>query len=67
MGGFIAGAIQFAGTLLTAGGVAAAAARFGATGGSGSHRLNDDTTWEWSDNPALCVADYLVTVMDVDP
>ena len=27
--------------------------------GSGSHRLNDSTTWEWSDNPALCVADYL--------
>ena len=27
--------------------------------GSGSHRLNDSSTWEWSDNPALCVADYL--------
>jgi len=27
--------------------------------GSGSHRLNDSTTWEWSNNPALCVADYL--------
>lgn len=27
--------------------------------GSGSHRLNDPTTWEWSDNPALCLADYL--------
>lgn len=27
--------------------------------GSGSHRLADPTTWEWSDNPALCVADYL--------
>ena len=29
------------------------------SGGSGSHRLADPTTWEWSDNPALCVADYL--------
>jgi len=29
------------------------------TGGSGAHRLADPTTWEWSDNPALCVADYL--------
>lgn len=27
-------------------------------GGSGSHRLNDATTWEWSANPALCTADY---------
>lgn len=30
-----------------------------AISGSGSHRLNDPTTWAWSDNPALCVADYL--------
>jgi len=29
------------------------------TGGSGTHRLADPTTWEWSDNPALCLADYL--------
>lgn len=36
-------------------------------GGSGSHRYTDDTTWEWSDNPALCVADYLVNYMDVPP
>jgi len=28
-------------------------------GGSGLHRLADPTTWEWSDNPALCLADYL--------
>lgn len=28
--------------------------------GSGSHRLNDQTTWAWSDNPALCTADYLI-------
>ena len=30
------------------------------TYGSGSHRTDDDTTWEWSDNPALCTADYLL-------
>lgn len=30
------------------------------TFGSGSHRYTDATTWEWSDNPSLCVADYLV-------
>jgi hypothetical protein len=30
------------------------------TGGSGSHRVADPTTWAWSDNPALCVADYLI-------
>ena len=29
------------------------------TGGSGSHRLATPSTWEWSDNPALCLADYL--------
>lgn len=28
-------------------------------GGSGLHRLADPATWEWSDNPALCLADYL--------
>ena len=28
-------------------------------GGSGAHRLADPSTWEWSDNPALCLADYL--------
>jgi len=36
-------------------------------GGSGSHRYTDSTTWAWSDNPALCVADYLMTYMGVDP
>jgi len=25
----------------------------------GAHDINDPTTWEWSDNPALCLADYL--------
>lgn len=28
-------------------------------GGSGSHRLNDRSTWEYADNWALCFADYL--------
>jgi hypothetical protein len=28
-------------------------------GGTGPHRLNDDTTWEFSENPALCLADFL--------
>lgn len=36
-------------------------------GGSGSHRYTDSTTWEWSENPALCVADYLVNFVGVDP
>lgn len=27
-------------------------------GGSGTHRINDATTWEWSPNWALCSADY---------
>lgn len=27
-------------------------------GGNGSHRLDDDSTWEWSENWALCVLDY---------
>lgn len=30
-------------------------------GGSGSHRSNDSTTWEWSNNWALCVADYITS------
>lgn len=28
------------------------------SGGSGSHRINDETTWEWSQNPALIAYDY---------
>jgi hypothetical protein len=28
-------------------------------GGSGSHRLANATTWAWSNNPALCTADYI--------
>ncbi len=29
-------------------------------GASGSHRVTDSTTWEWSDNPALCLADFMI-------
>jgi len=29
-------------------------------GGSGSHRVDDSTTWAYSTNPALCLADYLI-------
>jgi hypothetical protein len=48
----------------------------GENGGTGAHRLADTTTWEWSDNPALIAADYLmgfslngkqVAGMGVDP
>lgn len=28
--------------------------------GTGPHRLASSGTWEWSDNPALCWADYLI-------
>lgn len=28
-------------------------------GGSGPHRYNDATTWEWSNNPTLCRRDYI--------
>jgi hypothetical protein len=28
--------------------------------GSGTHRVTDPTTWEYSNNPALCLADYLI-------
>lgn len=31
------------------------------TGGSGSQRVNDPTTYAYSTNPALCLADYLIT------
>ena len=27
--------------------------------GSGSHSKTNASTWEWSDNPALCLADYM--------
>ena len=33
--------------------------------GSGSHRLATSSTWAWSDNPALCTADYLTQIMSV--
>lgn len=29
-------------------------------GGTGSHRIADPSTWEYTDNWALCVADYLI-------
>jgi len=29
------------------------------TTGSGAHRTDDDTTWEWSENPALLLADFI--------
>jgi len=28
-------------------------------GGSGSHRFDDPSTYEWSDNPSLCFLDYI--------
>lgn len=28
-------------------------------GGSGSHRLTNPSTWAWSNNSALCIADYI--------
>ena len=28
-------------------------------GGSGSHRQDDSTTWAYSDNPSLCLLDYI--------
>lgn len=28
--------------------------------GTGPHRVNSGPTWEWSDNPALCWADYMI-------
>lgn len=31
-------------------------------GGTGSHRVNDETTWEWSDNPVLCAHDYALGI-----
>lgn len=29
--------------------------------GNGSHRVDDQSTWAWSDNPAWCIADYLMS------
>lgn len=29
------------------------------TGGSGSHRQDNNSTWEWSENPVLCILDFL--------
>lgn len=35
-------------------------------GGSGSHRYATASTWEWSDNPALCVRDWIVGEYGMD-
>ena len=35
------------------------------TYGSGAHRLATASTWAYSNNPALCVADYLTQIMGV--
>src|SRR5690606_13256636 len=32
-------------------------------GGSGSHRTNDESTWEWSQNPALIARDYITSAL----
>ena len=34
--------------------------------GSGPHRADDPSTWEWSDNPAWCIADYFASYMGID-
>jgi hypothetical protein len=39
----------------------------GVGGGSGSHRYDDDTTWAFSNNSALCILDFLLNGMSVDP
>lgn len=28
--------------------------------GVSTHRISDSTTWQWSDNPALCLANYVI-------
>ncbi len=35
-------------------------------GGSGSARYNDETTWGYSNNSAICVLDFLINGMKVD-
>lgn len=32
-------------------------------GGVGSHRFTAPSTWEWSDNPTLCLADYSSSIV----
>ncbi len=36
------------------------------SGGSGTHRYNDETTWAYSNNSALCILDFLINAMKVD-
>ena len=38
----------------------------GVGGGTGSHLYNDDSTWAFSNNSALCVLDFLINAMKVD-
>ncbi len=33
-------------------------------GGAGTHRISDPSTWEWSQNPALCALHYLIGVTE---
>lgn len=35
----------------------------GTAGGTGAHRLNDPTTWEWSDCPALAQGDWTANTL----
>ena len=39
----------------------------GVGGGSGSHRYDNEATWAFSENSALCILDFLINGMDVDP
>ncbi|NBT42693.1 MAG: hypothetical protein EBT20_19945, partial [Alphaproteobacteria bacterium] len=34
--------------------------------GTTTHRVDDETTWEYSNNSALCILDFLVNAMKVD-
>ena len=36
------------------------------TTGSGAHRADDSDTWEYSNNPILCAADYMMTYWGFD-
>ena len=38
----------------------------GTGGGTGSHRYDDNSTWAYSNNSALCILDFLINGMKVD-
>ena len=38
----------------------------GTRGGSGAHRYDNLSTWAWSDNPSLCILDFLINGMEAD-